>query len=80
MSRNSTEQRAIRGLAKDANVKITDIAGNLIYETRANSGMATWDGRSFDGRRASTGVYLIFSGTDDASDTYVAKVLVVNGN
>lgn len=70
---------SIRGLAQDANVKITDIAGNLIYETVANGGMATWDGRSFSGRKASTGVYLIFSGTDDASDTYVAKVLVVNG-
>lgn len=69
---------SIRGLAQDANVKITDIAGNLIYETRANGGMATWDGRNFSGRKASTGVYLIFSGTDDASDTYVAKVLVIN--
>lgn len=70
---------SIRGLAQDANVKITDVSGNLIYETRANGGMATWDGRSFDGRKASTGVYLIFSGTDDASDTYVAKVLIING-
>lgn len=70
---------SIRGLAQDANVKITDVAGNLIYETRANGGMATWNGRSFDGRKASTGVYLIFSGTDDASDTYVAKVLIING-
>ncbi len=70
---------SIRGLARDANVKITDVAGNLIYETRANGGMATWNGRSFNGRKASTGVYLIFSGTDDASDTYVAKVLIVNG-
>jgi ligand-binding sensor domain-containing protein len=70
---------SIRGLAQDANVKITDIAGNLIYETVANGGMATWNMRSFNGRKASTGVYLIFSGTDDASDTYVAKVLVING-
>lgn len=70
---------SIRGLAQDANVKITDVAGNLIYETRANGGMATWDGKNFSGRRASTGVYLIFSGTDDASDTFVAKLLFING-
>lgn len=70
---------SIRGLAQDATVKITDIAGNLIYETVANGGMATWNGRSFDGRKASTGVYLVFSGTDDASDTNVAKILVING-
>lgn len=70
---------SIRGLAEDANVKITDISGSLIYETRANGGMATWNGCNFSGRKASTGVYLIFSGTDDASDTYVAKVLIING-
>lgn len=70
---------SIRGLAQDANVKITDASGSLIYETRANGGMATWNGRNFSGRKASTGVYLIFSGTDDASDTHVAKVLIING-
>jgi hypothetical protein len=70
---------SIRGLAQDAYVKITDIAGNVIYETQANGGMATWNGRSFDGRKASTGVYLVFSGTADASDTHVAKILVING-
>ncbi len=71
---------SIRGLAQDANIKITDVAGKLIYETQANGGMATWNGRNFDGRKASTGVYLIFSGTDDGSDTYVAKVLIINGS
>lgn len=69
---------SISGLPVDAFVKITDIAGNLIYETRANGGTATWDGRSFDGRKASSGVYLIFTGNTDASDTFVSKLLIVN--
>lgn len=68
---------SIRGLVNDAYVKITDVSGNLIYETRANGGMATWDGRNFSGRRAATGVYLIFSGNADGSETHVAKVLIV---
>ena len=52
---------AIKGLARDANVKITDVSGQLIFETTALGGQAIWDGRDFSGRRASTGVYLVFS-------------------
>lgn len=69
---------SVTGLPVDAYVKITDIAGNLIYETRANGGTATWDCRSFDGRKASSGVYLIFTGNQDGSDTFVSKLLIVN--
>lgn len=73
---------AIRGLVENANVKITDIAGNLVYETKANGGMATWNGITFTGKRAATGVYLIYStGEEDANgerDTYVTKLLFVN--
>ncbi|MEL7120510.1 MAG: hypothetical protein AAFO07_13750 [Bacteroidota bacterium] len=52
---------AIRGLARDANVKITDIRGRLVYETQALGGQAIWDGLDYNGRRADTGVYLVFS-------------------
>jgi hypothetical protein len=69
---------AIRGLAENTNVKITDIAGNLVYETKANGGMATWNGRNFAGKRAATGVYLIYSSNEDATETYVTKLLFVN--
>ncbi len=51
---------AIKGLVRDAIVKITDITGSVIYETRAEGGQAIWNGYSFDGRKASTGVYLVF--------------------
>lgn len=73
-----TGEIAIRGLAENTNVKITDIAGNLVYETKANGGMATWNGRNFSGKRAATGVYLIYSSNDDATETYVTKLLFVN--
>ncbi|HCS20500.1 MAG TPA: hypothetical protein DIW47_08060 [Bacteroidetes bacterium] len=69
---------SVSGLPVDAFVKITDISGNLIYETRANGGTATWNGKSFDGRKASSGVYLIFTGNQDGSDTFVSKLLIVN--
>src|SRR5690606_31127972 len=52
---------AIRGLVNDAIVKITDIAGNLVFEAKANGGMITWNGLNFRGKRAATGVYLVYS-------------------
>lgn len=74
---------AIKGLARDANVKITDVSGQLIFETTALGGQAIWDGRDFSGRRASTGVYLVFStskvvGFSGNPNTAVAKVLFIN--
>ena len=69
---------AIKGLALDASVKITDISGTLVYETTALGGQAIWDGKDYNGRKAATGVYLIFSANEDGSDTNVAKVMIVN--
>ncbi|MFI5220695.1 MAG: two-component regulator propeller domain-containing protein [Bacteroidia bacterium] len=69
---------AIRGLVNNAHVKITDIAGNLVYEAISNGGMITWNAQNFNGKRVATGVYLIYSSNDDASDTWVGKILVIN--
>ncbi|MBK7094428.1 MAG: hypothetical protein IPH57_04955 [Saprospiraceae bacterium] len=59
---------AFRGLARDANVKITDIEGNLMYETNAQGGQATWDGKDFRGNRVGSGVYLVFSTATESLD------------
>lgn len=56
---------AIQGLSRDANVKITDITGRLVFETTANGGQAIWNGTDYTGRSVSTGVYLVFS-TDNS--------------
>ncbi|MFN4084006.1 MAG: two-component regulator propeller domain-containing protein [Bacteroidia bacterium] len=69
---------SIKGLANNATVKIADINGNLVYETTANGGFATWDGTSFGKRRVATGVYLIFSSNRDGSETHVGKILFIN--
>lgn len=75
---------AIKGLARDANVKITDISGRLVYETKALGGQAVWDGNDYNGRRANTGVYLVFSTSSprlssfSQPDAAVAKILFVN--
>lgn len=69
---------AIRGLVEDANVKITDVNGTLIYQTVAIGGQAIWDGNDYNGRRAASGVYLVFSARRDGLDSIVTKILIVN--
>ncbi|MBI2272002.1 MAG: hypothetical protein HYU69_16810 [Bacteroidetes bacterium] len=69
---------AIKGLIRNAAVKITDISGALIYETKALGGQAIWDGKNFNGERAQTGVYLVFCSNDDGTKTYVTKILFIN--
>lgn len=72
---------SIKGLVRDANVKITDISGKLIFETKALGGQAIWDGKDYNGVNAATGVYLVFSANENTSlspDALVTKILVVN--
>ena len=68
----------ISGLASDAVVKITDTSGKLIWQTQANGATATWDGNDYNGNRAATGIYLVFSATQDGEDAFVGKIAIVN--
>ena len=59
-------------------MKITDINGNLLYETFANGGLAVWNGKNEVGERTSTGVYLVFSTNIDGEETMVSKILFIH--
>jgi hypothetical protein len=67
----------IKGMVTDTNVKITDISGNLVYETNSLGGQAIWDGNDFSGNRVHSGVYLIFCSDEDGSKTEVTKLLFI---
>lgn len=71
---------AIKGLALDSNVKITDVNGRLVYETTALGGQAVWNGRDYNGNNVAKGVYLVFSAFTkdlDYPNEAVAKVLMM---
>ncbi len=68
----------ITGLVKNVSVKITDIAGHLVYETRAFGGQAIWNGKNYAGKRVSTGVYLIFCTDEQGEQTKILKLLIIN--
>ncbi len=67
----------ITGLMDNSVVKITDVAGNLVYETRSNGGMATWDGKTKSGKRVATGVYLVFCSDSSGKQAAVTKILFI---
>lgn len=69
---------AIKGLVTDAQVRIADVSGNLIYSTRAEGGQAIWDGKGFDGKRAKTGVYFVYANSDEGTAKVVTKILIIN--
>jgi ligand-binding sensor domain-containing protein len=69
---------AIKGLVANASVKITDVSGQLVYQTKANGGEAIWNGKNFKGEKAHTGVYTVFITNEDGSATCTTKMLFVN--
>ena len=68
---------AITKLINNALVTITDINGNLIYQTTANGGQANWSGLNFDNKRVGTGVYLVFSTDENGVEKIVSKILFI---
>lgn len=68
----------IQGIRFDSDVRITDVAGNLVYKTTSNGGTATWNGKTLKGENVVTGVYLIWVAPNNTKGRYVGKVLVAN--
>ncbi|MBS1613981.1 MAG: hypothetical protein JST49_14250 [Bacteroidetes bacterium] len=69
---------AIKGLAEDAYVKITDATGTLVFQGKANGSQMVWDGKGYNGTKAKSGVYLVFSSTQQGKDREVAKIVLLN--
>ncbi|MGV9005008.1 type IX secretion system anionic LPS delivery protein PorZ [Flavobacterium sp.] len=67
----------IAQLVEKANIKITDIEGNLVYETTSTGGTVEWDGTAFGQYKVASGVYMIFISEKDGSDTTVKKVMII---
>jgi hypothetical protein len=67
----------ISGLTDKANVKITDVGGNLVYETTALGGTIEWDTTAFGKYKVASGVYMIFIAAEDGIETKVKKVMIV---
>ncbi len=68
----------ITGLMDGAVVKITDAAGNIVCQTVANGGEATWNLRNVDGRSVASGVYAVMASEANGGKARGAgKILVI---
>ena len=88
---NITQDKVkIKGIAKNVNIKITDIEGNLVTEaeTRTNTrykgynleidgGTAFWNGKNLSNNVVASGVYLVMMTDLETLETKVLKVMVV---
>lgn len=72
-----TGEVKIAGLVDESNVKITDVAGNLVFEKKSEGGTVLWDTYNFAGNKVVSGVYMIFIAAPDGGDTIVKKVMIV---
>lgn len=66
---------SIAGLMDNTVVNIVDAGGNLVCKTRSHGGLAVWDGKLPDGRRATPGVYTALCNAEGGHT--VVKILVI---
>ena len=70
---------AIRGLVNNALVKITELNGRLVYQTRSLGGQAIWNGKNYLGNKVASGVYLVLIRDDSGSEKIAGKIVLTGG-
>ena len=84
------EKIKISGLTQNVNIKITDIAGNLVAEAQSNinsryrnfnleidGGTAFWNGQNLRNNLVSSGVYIIMMSDLDSLETKILKLMII---
>ncbi len=69
---------AVKGLARNSNVKIIDINGSLVFETYSEGGQAIWNGRNMEGKRVATGVYIVLAVDYEGEEREATKILFIH--
>lgn len=67
----------IKGLADRADVRITDVVGNLIYKDRAAGGIIQWDGTNLKGQKVASGIYIALMINADGTETASTKIAII---
>ncbi len=65
---------SIQGLAYESQVRITDIAGKLVFSGSSEGGRCVWNGKDSQGNRPAAGVYIIMAGDSQGDVKNVSKI------
>ena len=74
---NYTGLIGIDGLIANANIKITDVSGNLVFEGVSAGGRGVWNGLNKNGEKVGTGVYIVFTSDLLGEEKAVGKILFI---
>ena len=67
----------IKNLPERSSVKITDITGNLLFESKSSGGIVEWNTKNSKGKDVASGIYLILMTNPDGSETKTLKLAIV---
>ena len=70
---------SFKNLVENAQVKITDLTGKLVFQTRAQGGQAIWSGKTYEGNSVATGIYLVFVRDEEGNEKGVGKIMITKG-
>ena len=75
---NNNNLLTIEGLIKDSQIKILSVSGKLVAEFNSPGGnVAFWNGLDSDGKKVSSGVYLIVAYDSEGNEVATGKVAVL---
>ncbi len=69
---------AIKGLAGNSYVKITELNGRLVYQTKALGGQAVWNGRNYKGQPVASGIYLVLMIDEQGQQKIAGKIVFIS--
>lgn len=67
----------IKGLPSNADVRITDVNGNLMFKTKSAGGIAEWDGTNLQGQKVASGIYLALMINSEGTETQTTKIAII---
>lgn len=71
-------QITVTGLMEKTQIRITDLNGNAVVSGTSLGGQFSWNGLLKSGKKASSGVYLVFCASEDGTEAQVCKFMIVH--
>jgi len=68
----------IKGLLNNSTVKILQLSGRLVYETKSQGGTASWNLNDYSGKRVRGGIYLVLIVSENGEKKVAGKLAIIN--